>query len=174
MWMCFENTIQYNTQVPPSSNSATKSVCVQPKLSSSVCRAADSVCDLPEYCDGLHHDCPDDAYLQDGSDCLLGQVRQVTWWRVTWMGGWTNERMIEWVWEWMSEWMNGWMNEWMWEWMNECGNEWTSASARSIWPLFTFQTRPSLGLSPQNGRRPVRDRPNRRAKFHAHRYSPGW
>ena len=50
-------------------------LCAQPKPSSTVCRAADSPCDLVEYCDGLQHHCPSDAYLQDGTECLLGQVR---------------------------------------------------------------------------------------------------
>ena len=39
----------------------------------------------------------------------------------------------------------------------------------AIWPLLTPKTSPSLGLSPQNRRRPVRDVAECRAKFHADR-----
>ncbi|XP_040842717.1 disintegrin and metalloproteinase domain-containing protein 25-like [Ochotona curzoniae] len=38
--------------------------------SGQVCREQGSECDLPEWCNGTWHECPDDVYVQDGSPCL--------------------------------------------------------------------------------------------------------
>ncbi|XP_059100694.1 disintegrin and metalloproteinase domain-containing protein 25-like [Peromyscus eremicus] len=40
--------------------------------SGTVCRAKDNECDLPEWCNGLSHECPKDVYLLDGSSCKDG------------------------------------------------------------------------------------------------------
>ncbi|XP_075842684.1 disintegrin and metalloproteinase domain-containing protein 25-like [Microtus pennsylvanicus] len=40
--------------------------------SATVCREQDNECDLPEWCDGHSHECPDDVYLLDGSSCKDG------------------------------------------------------------------------------------------------------
>ncbi|XP_058526462.1 disintegrin and metalloproteinase domain-containing protein 25-like [Ochotona princeps] len=38
--------------------------------SGQVCREQGNECDLPEWCNGTWHECPDDVYVQDGSPCL--------------------------------------------------------------------------------------------------------
>nr|XP_019588638.1 PREDICTED: disintegrin and metalloproteinase domain-containing protein 20-like [Rhinolophus sinicus] len=40
--------------------------------SGNVCRKEENVCDLPEWCNGTSHHCPEDAYVQDGIPCLGG------------------------------------------------------------------------------------------------------
>ncbi|XP_040587914.1 disintegrin and metalloproteinase domain-containing protein 25-like [Mesocricetus auratus] len=40
--------------------------------SGTLCREADNECDLPEWCDGHSHECPNDVYLLDGSSCKDG------------------------------------------------------------------------------------------------------
>ncbi|KAH0509940.1 Disintegrin and metalloproteinase domain-containing protein 25 [Microtus ochrogaster] len=40
--------------------------------SATVCREQDNECDLPEWCDGHSHECPNDVYLLDGSSCKDG------------------------------------------------------------------------------------------------------
>ncbi|XP_050003352.1 disintegrin and metalloproteinase domain-containing protein 25-like isoform X1 [Alexandromys fortis] len=40
--------------------------------SATVCRVQDNECDLPEWCDGHSHECPNDVYLLDGSSCKDG------------------------------------------------------------------------------------------------------
>ncbi|XP_040587920.1 disintegrin and metalloproteinase domain-containing protein 25-like [Mesocricetus auratus] len=40
--------------------------------SGAVCREADNECDLPEWCNGESHECPNDVYLLDGSSCKDG------------------------------------------------------------------------------------------------------
>ncbi|VTJ66618.1 Hypothetical predicted protein [Marmota monax] len=37
--------------------------------SGTVCRAQENDCDLPEWCDGTLHKCPDDVYVEDGIPC---------------------------------------------------------------------------------------------------------
>ncbi|KAL1772817.1 disintegrin and metalloproteinase domain-containing protein 29 [Sigmodon hispidus] len=34
-----------------------------------VCRKEDNICDLPEWCNGTSHNCPDDVYVEDGIPC---------------------------------------------------------------------------------------------------------
>ncbi|XP_051038181.1 disintegrin and metalloproteinase domain-containing protein 25 [Phodopus roborovskii] len=40
--------------------------------SGTVCREPDNECDLPEWCDGHSHECPNDVYLLHGSSCKDG------------------------------------------------------------------------------------------------------
>ncbi|CAH6787298.1 disintegrin and metalloproteinase domain-containing protein 29 [Phodopus roborovskii] len=37
--------------------------------SGEVCRKQDNICDLPEWCNGTSHKCPDDVYVEDGIPC---------------------------------------------------------------------------------------------------------
>ncbi|XP_060624575.2 disintegrin and metalloproteinase domain-containing protein 9-like [Anolis sagrei] len=39
------------------------------KVAGSECRKKGNTCDLPEYCNGTYHDCPDDVYIMDGYPC---------------------------------------------------------------------------------------------------------
>ncbi|KAH0623680.1 hypothetical protein JD844_006721 [Phrynosoma platyrhinos] len=39
------------------------------KVSGSECRPKRNTCDLPEYCNGTYHDCPEDVYIMDGYPC---------------------------------------------------------------------------------------------------------
>lgn len=39
------------------------------KKKGSLCRPAEDVCDLPEYCDGSTQECPANSYMQDGTQC---------------------------------------------------------------------------------------------------------
>ncbi|XP_031193577.1 disintegrin and metalloproteinase domain-containing protein 1a [Mastomys coucha] len=39
------------------------------KKKGSICRPAEDVCDLPEYCNGSTHECPANSYMQDGTQC---------------------------------------------------------------------------------------------------------
>ncbi|XP_023932005.1 disintegrin and metalloproteinase domain-containing protein unc-71-like isoform X2 [Lingula anatina] len=36
------------------------------------CREASNECDVPEFCDGIHGECPSNAYVQDGQPCSAG------------------------------------------------------------------------------------------------------
>ncbi|XP_008851839.1 disintegrin and metalloproteinase domain-containing protein 25-like [Nannospalax galili] len=40
--------------------------------SGTVCREQNDECDLPEWCNGTYHDCPEDVYMYDGSPCRSG------------------------------------------------------------------------------------------------------
>ncbi|XP_027246829.1 disintegrin and metalloproteinase domain-containing protein 24-like [Cricetulus griseus] len=40
--------------------------------SGTICRVQESECDLPEWCNGTSHECPEDVFLQDGSSCSDG------------------------------------------------------------------------------------------------------
>lgn len=44
-----------------------------PKEAGTMCRSADSVCDLPEYCNGDSEYCPVDYYRRDGVECDKGK-----------------------------------------------------------------------------------------------------
>ncbi|XP_034376854.1 disintegrin and metalloproteinase domain-containing protein 29-like [Arvicanthis niloticus] len=37
--------------------------------SGTLCRKSDNLCDLPEWCNGTFHKCPDDIYVEDGIPC---------------------------------------------------------------------------------------------------------
>ncbi|XP_028613554.1 disintegrin and metalloproteinase domain-containing protein 29 [Grammomys surdaster] len=37
--------------------------------SGTLCRKSDNLCDLPEWCNGTFHKCPDDVYVEDGIPC---------------------------------------------------------------------------------------------------------
>ncbi|KAL1768479.1 disintegrin and metalloproteinase domain-containing protein 1a-like [Sigmodon hispidus] len=39
------------------------------KKKGSLCRPVEDVCDLPEYCNGSSHECPENSYKQDGTLC---------------------------------------------------------------------------------------------------------
>nr|XP_016847704.1 PREDICTED: disintegrin and metalloproteinase domain-containing protein 8 isoform X2 [Anolis carolinensis] len=39
------------------------------KVAGIKCRKKGNTCDLPEYCNGTYHDCPDDVYIMDGYPC---------------------------------------------------------------------------------------------------------
>lgn len=39
--------------------------------SGEVCRKQDNICDLPEWCNGTSHKCPDDVYVEDGIPCNI-------------------------------------------------------------------------------------------------------
>ncbi|XP_076778808.1 disintegrin and metalloproteinase domain-containing protein 1a [Arvicanthis niloticus] len=39
------------------------------KKRGSLCRPAEDVCDLPEYCNGNSQECPANSYMQDGTQC---------------------------------------------------------------------------------------------------------
>ncbi|XP_042314415.1 disintegrin and metalloproteinase domain-containing protein 9-like [Sceloporus undulatus] len=39
------------------------------KVAGSECRPKRNTCDLPEYCNGTYHDCPEDVYIMDGYPC---------------------------------------------------------------------------------------------------------
>uniref|UniRef100_A0A8C3X679 Disintegrin and metalloproteinase domain-containing protein 20-like n=1 Tax=Catagonus wagneri TaxID=51154 RepID=A0A8C3X679_9CETA len=38
----------------------------------SMCRKEENECDLPEWCNGTSHQCPEDVYMQDGTSCTGG------------------------------------------------------------------------------------------------------
>ncbi|XP_021025682.1 disintegrin and metalloproteinase domain-containing protein 24 [Mus caroli] len=40
---------------------------IQP--SGTLCRAQENECDLPEWCNGTSHECPEDLFVQDGTSC---------------------------------------------------------------------------------------------------------
>lgn len=39
------------------------------KKKGTLCRPAEDVCDLPEYCNGITGECPANSYMQDGTQC---------------------------------------------------------------------------------------------------------
>uniref|UniRef100_A0A8C8VZA5 ADAM metallopeptidase domain 24 n=1 Tax=Peromyscus maniculatus bairdii TaxID=230844 RepID=A0A8C8VZA5_PERMB len=40
--------------------------------SGTLCRIPENECDLPEWCNGTSHECPEDVFMQDGSSCTNG------------------------------------------------------------------------------------------------------
>jgi hypothetical protein len=54
------------------------SVDFQPMSAGMQCRASSGGCDLEEYCDGQSPECPSDVYLQDGEQCTIDGVSDVT------------------------------------------------------------------------------------------------
>lgn len=50
----------------------------QPKSAGTLCRAAFTECDLPEFCSGDSQLCPEDVTKKDGAPCNKGQVRSDT------------------------------------------------------------------------------------------------
>lgn len=50
----------------------------QSKPAGTVCRAAFTECDLPEFCAGDSEFCPEDVTKKDGEPCRQGRVSNVT------------------------------------------------------------------------------------------------
>uniref|UniRef100_G1TZ32 Disintegrin and metalloproteinase domain-containing protein 20-like n=1 Tax=Oryctolagus cuniculus TaxID=9986 RepID=G1TZ32_RABIT len=40
------------------------------RASGEVCREKDNECDLPEWCNGMWHECPEDVYVRNGQTCM--------------------------------------------------------------------------------------------------------
>ncbi|XP_060027638.1 disintegrin and metalloproteinase domain-containing protein 20-like [Erinaceus europaeus] len=65
---------QSNCTLRPGANCASGLCCKDCKIlpAGTVCRAAENICDLPEWCNGTSYLCPEDVYVQGGMPCPGG------------------------------------------------------------------------------------------------------
>ncbi|XP_007528332.2 disintegrin and metalloproteinase domain-containing protein 20-like [Erinaceus europaeus] len=65
---------QSNCTLRPGANCSSELCCKDCKIlpAGTVCRAAENVCDLPEWCNGTSYLCPEDVYVQGGMPCPGG------------------------------------------------------------------------------------------------------
>nr|XP_014697616.2 disintegrin and metalloproteinase domain-containing protein 20-like [Equus asinus] len=73
--MCIEDhCCQSNCTLIPEADCAFGLCCQDCKFmpSGTMCRKKENECDLPEWCNGTSHQCPEDVYMQDGFLCKSG------------------------------------------------------------------------------------------------------
>ncbi|XP_007528337.1 disintegrin and metalloproteinase domain-containing protein 20-like [Erinaceus europaeus] len=65
---------QSNCTLRPGANCASGLCCKDCKIlpAGTVCRAAENICDLSEWCNGTSYLCPEDVYVQGGTPCPGG------------------------------------------------------------------------------------------------------